>query len=130
MVLLNDIKCILIQETETMSTCTLFNSFLSVPHFFDKHQVMKKSNFCLILLIFLGNFPQIYPQNQPNGVQNNERNPDEVFDIEVLDGYQRRYTIEIMPKSEDCYIIDYVGLGQTLNFGFQVRIIIFHKDCG
>ena len=47
-----------------------------------------------------------------------------VFDPNVLDGYQRRYKIDVSAKQEDCYFIEDVRETQKFHFHFMVRI--FH----
>ena len=39
-------------------------------------------------------------------------------------GYQRKYTINVGAKSEDCFVIEEVIMGQIMNFHWMVRNLI------
>ena len=51
-------------------------------------------------------------------VQN--RSLEQIFDADVLDGYQRRYMIHVQPKSLDCYFLEQAKMGQVFHFSFEV----------
>lgn len=36
-------------------------------------------------------------------------------------GYQRRYTIDVLPKAEDCFYLQNVRENQVLNYHFMVK---------
>ncbi len=45
------------------------------------------------------------------------------FNPDVYDGYQRRFTVEVGPKTEECYFLDNVQAGHKINFHFMVKIL-------
>ena len=49
---------------------------------------------------------------------------DVIFNPDVYDGLQRKYTVEIGPKKEECYGIEGVQASQKLNFHFMVKVSI------
>ena len=65
-------------------------------------------------------------QQQPGQRGGTGANPeaiDKVFDLNDPEaGYQRKYTVNVGPKSEDCFVLESVLIGQIMNFHFMVRL--------
>ena len=72
-----------------------------------------------LLLCLPGQAQQQQQQQNDGNIQMSE-DVAAVFDPSSADGYQRRYTINVAAKSEECYFVSGVKLGQTLNFHFMV----------
>ena len=70
----------------------------------------------LLILVVTYTFCQENPANPAN----DEINLNLVFDPNILDGYQRKYTTYVQARKEDCYFIEGAQKGQLLNFHFMV----------
>ncbi len=44
-----------------------------------------------------------------------------IFNPNLYDGFQRKYTVEVGPKLEECFFLENLQLRQVLNFHFMVR---------
>lgn len=45
----------------------------------------------------------------------------EVFNPDDYNGIQRRYTIDVLPKKEECFFLSNLSERQKLNFHFMVK---------
>lgn len=43
-----------------------------------------------------------------------------VFNPDVYDGYQRKFTVDVEPKREECFFLENVQPGHKLNYHFMV----------
>ena len=88
---------------------------------------MRTHQWCPVVLVIYWAFlcfpghaqQQQQGQDQPDAFQLSEELA-AVFDPSSADGYQRRYTISVAPKSEECYFVQGMQEGQKLNFHFMV----------
>ena len=92
---------------------------------------------CMVLVVFAsggssGNseIPTRISNNNNNNNNNNNQAGDQGVDLGTIfdpsdsnAGYQRRYTIEVHPKQEDCFFLPNVRENQVLNYHFMVRTL-------
>ena len=73
---------------------------------------------CVILSILLN----VNCQGKQPPSSNQEVDIDKVFDPnDPKAGYQRKYTINVGAKAEDCFALEGVLMGQIMNFHWMVR---------
>ncbi len=59
-------------------------------------------------------------QQQPEFAAGVDPDVEFVFNPDVYDGYQRRFTVDVPAKKEECFFVENVRPGHKLHFHFMV----------